>query len=84
VDLARLLGVRAQVARDAVVEAHAHGDDQVGVLDGLVDPRLAVHAHHAEVARVRGREAAQAQQRAGRRDVGLLHEVPEDLARART
>ena len=35
-----------------VVEAHAAGDEKVGVLDRVVDPGLAVHAHHAERERV--------------------------------
>ncbi len=43
-------------AGDAVVEAHAAGDEQVGFLNGVVDPRFAVHAHHAQVERVRGGE----------------------------
>ena len=38
---------------------------QVGFLNGVVDPRLAVHAHHAQVQRMRGREAAEAEQRGG-------------------
>ncbi len=37
-----------EVAGDAVVEAHAEGEEEVGLLDGVVDPALAVHAHHAE------------------------------------
>ena len=34
-------------------------DQQIGVLNGVVDPRLAVHAHHAHVQRVRGRKRAE-------------------------
>ena len=48
VDLLGVGGVVGEVAGDAVVEAHAEGEEQVGLLDGVVDPGLAVHAHHAE------------------------------------
>ena len=44
-------------------------DQQVGFLDGGVDPGLAVHAHHAEVERMRGGNAADAEQRHRDRDV---------------
>ena len=50
-----LTRVGLEVAGDAVVEAHAERDEEVGLLDRLVDPRLAVHAHHAERERVRWR-----------------------------
>ena len=49
VDLLRVRRVGLQVARDAVVEPHAEGQQQVRFLDRRVDPGLAVHAHHAEV-----------------------------------
>ena len=55
VDLLRGARVGLEVAGDAVVEAHAERDQQVGFLNRVVDPGLAVHAHHAEVERVRGR-----------------------------
>ncbi len=48
VDLLRGGSVAGEVAGDAVVEAHAEGEQEVGLLDGVVDPGLAVHAHHAE------------------------------------
>ena len=51
VDLLRLTGVGADVAGDAIVEAHAERDEEVGLLNRGVDPGLAVHAHHAEVER---------------------------------
>ncbi len=44
--------VGADRAGDAVVEAHAQGDEQVGGLDGLVDVLPAVHAHVAVGERV--------------------------------
>ena len=61
-----------QLAGDAIVEPHAEGDQQVGVLDGVVDPGLAVHAHHAEVERMMRRQRADAEQRHGHRHVRAL------------
>ncbi len=69
VDLLRVRGVVGEVAGDAVVEAHAEGEQQVGLLDGVVDPRFAVHAHHAERERVMRGHAAEAEKRAGDGDL---------------
>ena len=69
VDLLRVGRVAGEVAGDAVVEAHAEGEQQVGLLDGVVDPGFAVHAHHAERERMCGGEAAEAEQRAGDGDL---------------
>ena len=66
--------VGLEVAGDAIVEAHAERDQQVGFLDRRVDPGLAVHAHHAEIERMRRREAADAEQRHRDRDLRLLGE----------
>jgi hypothetical protein len=74
--------VVGEVAGDAVVEAHAEGEQEVGLLDGVVDPGLAVHAHHAERERVVGGEGAEAEQGAGDGDVAALGEVEDLLARA--
>ena len=60
VNLLGLGGIGRGGSGDAIVEAHAAGDQQVGLLNGVVDPGLAVHAHHAQVERVRGGECAQA------------------------
>jgi len=49
----------------------------------VVDPRLAVHAHHAQVERVRGRESAQAQQRQGYGNLRALSQSAHLLHRAR-
>ncbi len=64
-NLAGALGVSAKVAGDAVVETHSNRDKQVGLLDGVVHPGFAVHAHHAKVQRFVGREAADAEKRHG-------------------
>ena len=69
VDLFGVGGVAGEVAGDAVVEAHAEGEEEVGLLDGVVDPGLAVHAHHAERERVRGGDGAEAEQGAGDGDL---------------
>ena len=37
-DLFGVGGVLGEVAGDAVVEAHAEGEEEVGLLDGVVDP----------------------------------------------
>ena len=63
-----------EVAGDAIVEAHAEGEQEVGVLDRVVDPRLAVHAHHAERERMRGGDGAEAQQGAGDGDLKAFGE----------
>ena len=78
-DFLRALRVGFQIARDAIVESHAEGEQQVGLLNRRVDPRLAVHAHHAEAQRVRRREAADSEQRLRRRDIGFLRERPDDV-----
>ena len=59
----RVLRVGFQVARHAIVEAHAEGEQQVGLLNGFVDPGFAVHAHHAQVQHVRSRQSAEPEQR---------------------
>ena len=72
-----LLGVRRvglEVAGDTIVEAHAERDQQIGFLNGGIHPGFAVHAHHAEVQRVRRRETADAEQRHRHRNLRLLGE----------
>ena len=63
VDLLGLRRVGAELAGHAVVETHAQGDQQIGFLNGLIDPGFAVHAHHAQIQGMRGREGAEAKQR---------------------
>src|SRR5436189_268361 len=53
VDLFRVRRVRGELAGDAIVEAHAAGDEQVRLLDGDVHPGLAVHPHHPQIERMR-------------------------------
>ena len=75
--------VGLQVAGDAIVEAHAEGQQQIGLLNRGVDPGLAVHAHHAEVQRMVRGDAAEAEQRHRDRGFGLLGEGDDLLGGAR-
>src|SRR6266478_3728691 len=75
VNLAGALGVSTKVAGDAVVKSHADGNKQVGFLDGVVNPGFAVHAHHAEIQRIIGREAADAEERHGDRIIAGADEL---------
>ena len=84
VNLLRVLRVVGKVAGDAVVEAHAEGEQQIGFLNRMVYPRLAVHAHHAEMQRMRGREAAKAEQRRRNGNLLRLREGDHLLLRSRT
>ena len=70
-------GVRPDVAGDPVVEAHPDRDEQVGRLDRPVDVLPAVHPHVAVGERVRLVDRADAEQRPGDRDLGLLGERPQ-------
>ena len=75
VDDLAVLGELADLAGDAVVEAHAEGQQQVGLVDGVVGVDGAVHAEHVQAEEVLAREAAQAVQRQGDGDAGLLGEL---------
>ena len=50
---------------------------QIRFLNGVVDPSFAVHAHHAEVQRIVGREAADAEQSHGDGNVAGADELLE-------
>src|ERR1700739_787336 len=77
VNFAGALGVGAQIAGDAIIEAHADRDQQIGFLNGVIDPGFAVHAHHAEIERIAGREAADAQKRHGNVELPGANELLE-------
>src|ERR1035441_1920615 len=70
-------------AGDAVVEAHAEGEQEVGLLDGVVAPGLAVHAHHAEREGMVGGRGSEAEQGAGDGDLAAFGEGDDLVARAR-
>ena len=82
VNLLGLQRVGTGRAGDAIVKAHAAGDQQICFLNGVVDPRLAVHAHHAQVQRMRGREVAESQQRERHWNLRALGQRPHLLHRA--
>ncbi len=74
VDDLAVLGELADLARDAVVEAHAEGQQQVGFVDGVVGVDGAVHAEHVQAQKVIAGKAAQAMHGQGHRDTGPLGE----------
>src|ERR1700675_4843644 len=82
VNFACALRIGAQVAGDAVIKAHADGDEKIGFLNGVIDPGFAVHAHHAEVHRIGGREAADAEQGHGHGNVRGANKLFESAHRA--
>ncbi len=82
-DLLRFGRIGCQRAGDPIVKAHPAGNQQVGFLDGVVDPRLAMHAHHAQVQFMGGGKAAQAKQGAGDGDLRPLRQRAHLAHRAR-
>ena len=60
-----LLGVGFQVARHAVIEAHAYGDEQVALVGHDVGGEVAVHAEHSHVQGVVGGCGRQAEDGGG-------------------
>src|SRR4029077_2055035 len=81
VNLASFLGVGAQIAGDAVVKTHADGDQQIGFLNGVIDPGFAVHAHHAKVQGIVGGEASDAEERHGHGQIAGVDELVEGAHR---
>jgi hypothetical protein len=74
---ARARRKRLELAGDAVVEPHAEGHQQVGLVDGIVGVDGAVHAEHLQRVGVVAGERAEAHQR--RRDgrAGAAREFAE-------
>ncbi len=71
------LGVRSEgrePAGDTVVEAHAKGDEEIGVRQPHVGGVAAVHAGHADEVGVVGRQRAQAHEGADGRQVSGFHQ----------
>ena len=67
---------------DAVVEARAEGDEQVGLLQRANRRDGAVHARHAQVQRVRVGEGPTRHQGGDDRDAGQLGEAQQFRRRA--
>ena len=82
-DEAGVLGVGGLVAGRPVGEAHAYGDDQIGAGLGQNRGFVAVHAGHAEVARMRGRYRGQPHHRATDDRVNLLGEAQQLITGSR-
>ena len=73
---------RRELAGHPVVEAHADGDEQVGLGDRVVRVLRAVHARHADPQVVVLGERALAHHRGGDRELHELGELLELLGRA--
>ena len=74
------LGARGelrQLAGDAVVEARAEGDDEVGLVHRVVGRARTVHAEHPEPLPVRSRKRAECHDRAGDGQVTEGRELDE-------
>ena len=71
VDLLRARRIGLKRTGHTVIEAHTEGKDQVRVLDRHIRVDFAMHTHHAEAQFMRGRECAQAKQRARHRRLRL-------------
>src|SRR5579859_797412 len=76
-----LFGVFVEAAGDAIVEAHADGDEHVAIVCEEVGAVVAVHAEHPDVQWMIGRECAEAEEGPGRGDTAFFDEGPEFLFR---
>src|ERR671910_3722605 len=77
VDHLRVRGELVGCAGNPVVEAHPHGEQDVGAVDGAVHAGLPMHPRPAEVERVVVGEGADAQERGDDRDAGPLGQQPQ-------
>ena len=75
VDDLAVLGELGELAGDAVVEADAEGEEEVGIVDGVVGVHGAVHAHHVEAEVVVRGEVADAVEREADGDTGEFGEL---------
>ena len=76
---ARMGGEVLQTAGHTVVEARAHTDQQVRMVDAHVGSVGAMHAHHAQPQVAVGGEGAQAHERGGHGDVQFVGQLAEHL-----
>src|SRR5699024_6243795 len=79
-------GVRGElgrVERHAVGKAGADGDDEVGLVDGLVGGVAAVHAQQAQAVRCAVAQHAGGHQRVGGGHAGFFQQVAQRLAAGR-
>src|SRR5262249_36015398 len=82
VNLARVSCICAQVTGDAIVKPHSNGNEEIGLLNRVIDPSLAVHAHHAEIERVGGGETTDAEKCHRDGEVAATHKLRERTHRA--
>src|SRR5579864_6161422 len=83
VNLACIARISAKITSHAIIKAHTNSNKQVGFLNSVVNPNFAVHTHHAEVKRIGGREAADAEQRHGDGIIAGAHKLFKCAHRAR-
>ena len=76
-DAARVARELVRHARHPVIEARAHRDQEVAVIDRVVGEGRAVHAEHAQRQRARGVERADAHERGDHRDAEAGRELGE-------
>ena len=69
-----LLGIGIEATGDAVVETHAHSDEQVTFVGLHVRTQVAVHTQHTLAQAVPVRQGRESQQGTSHGDIGLLHE----------
>ena len=75
-----LLGVGVQVARNTVVEAHAHGNEQVALVGHHVGSQIAMHAQHTHVQGMAGGSGGKAEHGLSEGYLCLLAKGKEFLA----
>ncbi len=83
VDDPAVLGELAELAGDAIVEPDAEGQEQVGLVDGVVGVDRAVHAEHVEREVVVAGDGTQPMHGHGDGDARLGGELAQLLGRAR-
>ncbi len=74
-----LFCVFVEATGDAVVEAHADGDEDIAFVREQVGTIISVHAEHADVEGVAGRQGAGAEDGPGCGDTAFLYELAEFL-----
>ena len=83
VNFFRVRRVGFQISSHAIVESHAEREKQIRFLNRRVDPRFAMHPHHAERQRMGRRKTAEAEQRFGHGNAGFFREARSLLASRR-
>ena len=76
------LGEMFDVSRDPVVEARAHGNEQVGFLQGRIGRAGAVHTRHADKERMIARKTSMPHERERDRRIDRFSEFAQFIMRA--